>query len=449
MYRLDEIREKYKEKLITADEAASKVENNMRVHFGLGIGAVNDLDVALSKRDDLRGVEILSTVAIHAPWEVYKKGYPLEYFRFGSAHFTGADRKMANDGRCWYIPMNFNELTSYWEHNDCNIDIAMLSVCPMDEYGFFNLGPQVADVWGVIRSAKMVILEVNEKMPKALGLNNKIHLSHVDYVVESSNQPMATIPNGATTEIDEKIAKFVVEKIRNDSTIQLGIGALPSTIGKLIAESDIQNLSGHTEMLVDGYLELFKAGKLTSSKELNNGKLVYAFAGGTQDLYDFIDDNSLCYCAPVDYVNNQAIIARMDNFVSDNSCIILDLYGQVCSESSNFKHISGTGGQLDFVQGAYHSKGGQSFICTPSTKVLNGERISLITAAMKPGYIVTTPRSCTHYVVTEFGAVNLKGKSTWERAELLVSIAHPDFQDELIAEAEKMGIWTTTSKSSF
>ena len=135
MYRLDEISKKYKEKLITADEAASKVENNMRVHFGLGIGAVNDLDVALSKRDDLRGVEILSTVAIHAPWEVYKKGYPLEYFRFGSAHFTGADRKMANDGRCWYIPMNFNELTSYWEHNDCNIDIAMLSVCPMDEYG--------------------------------------------------------------------------------------------------------------------------------------------------------------------------------------------------------------------------------------------------------------------------------------------------------------------------
>ena len=449
MYRLDEIQDKYKEKLITADEAASKVENNMRVHFGLGIGAVNDLDVALSKRDDLRGVEILSTVAIHAPWEVYKKGYPLDYYRFGSAHFTGADRKMASDGRCWYIPMNFNELTSYWEHNDCNIDIAMLSVCPMDEYGFFNLGPQVADVWGVITSAKMVILEVNEKMPKALGLNNKIHLSHVDYVVESSNQPMATIPNGVTTEIDEKIAKFVVEKIRDNSTIQLGIGALPSTIGKLIAESDIQNLSGHTEMLVDGYLELFKAGKLTSSKELNNGKLVYAFAGGTQELYDFIDDNSLCYCAPVDYVNNQAIIARMDNFVSVNSCIIMDLYGQVCSESSNFKHISGTGGQLDFVQGAYHSKGGQSFICTPSTKVLNGERMSLITAAMKPGYIVTTPRSCTHYVVTEFGAVNLKGKSTWERAELLVSIAHPDFQDELIAEAEKMGIWTTTSKSSF
>ena len=449
MYRLDEIQDKYKEKLITADEAASKVENNMRVHFGLGIGAVNDLDVALSKRDDLRGVEILSTVAIHAPWEVYKKGYPLDYYRFGSAHFTGADRKMASDGRCWYIPMNFNELTSYWEHNDCNIDIAMLSVCPMDEYGFFNLGPQVADVWGVIKSAKMVILEVNEKMPKALGLNNKIHLSHVDYVVESSNQPMATSPNGVTTEIDEKIAKFVVEKIRDNSTIQLGIGALPSTIGKLIAESDIQNLSGHTEMLVDGYLELFKAGKLTSSKELNNGKLVYAFAGGTQELYDFIDDNSLCYCAPVDYVNNQAIIARMDNFVSVNSCIIMDLYGQVCSESSNFKHISGTGGQLDFVQGAYHSKGGQSFICTPSTKVLNGERMSLITAAMKPGYIVTTPRSCTHYVVTEFGAVNLKGKSTWERAELLVSIAHPDFQDELIAEAEKMGIWTTTSKSSF
>lgn len=449
MYNFKEIKENYKKKLITADQGANLVKDNMRVHFGLGIGAVNDLDEALAKRSDLKGIEILSTVAIHSPWEVYKAGYPLDQFKFASAHFTGADRKMGKEGKCSYIPMNFNELPSYWPNNDCGVDIAMMSVCPMDEYGNFNLGPQVSDIWGVVKSAKMVILEVNENMPRALGSENIINIADVDYVVESSNKPMATIPNGQKTDIDRKIAEVVVEKIRDNSTIQLGIGALPSTIGSLIANSDIKNLSGHTEMLVDGYLELFKAGKLTGNKNLLPGKLVYAFAGGTKELYDFIDDNSICYVAPVDYVNNQSVIASMDNFVSVNSCIILDLYGQVCSESSNFTHISGTGGQLDFVQGAYHSNGGQSFMCTPSTKVLNGERISLITPAMKPGYVVTTPRSCTHYVVTEFGAVNLKGKSTWERAEALISIAHPDFQDYLIKEAEKMGIWKNTSKSSF
>ncbi|MDD7511900.1 MAG: acetyl-CoA hydrolase/transferase C-terminal domain-containing protein [Peptostreptococcaceae bacterium] len=449
MYRLDEIFKIYQEKLITADEAAAMVEPNNRIHFGLGLGVVKDLDAALARRaDTLRGVEVVSTVGIQQDFlHLYKAGQSLDNVRFASAHYNGFDRKMAVNDKCWYIPMNFNELPSYWDQNDCQVDIAMLQVGPMDKYGNFNLGPQVSDIWGVLKSAKKVIVEVNTKMPRTHGVENTINLADIDFVVEGSNTEMAQIPPGKASEIDKKIASFVVEKIRDNSTLQLGIGALPSTIGTLLAESDVKDISGHTEMLVDGYLELYKAGKLTNKKAVNPGKLVYAFAGGSQDLYDFIDDNPICHVAPVDYVNNQGVIASMDNFVSVNSCIKVDLFGQVCSETSNHMHISGTGGQLDFVQGAYHSKGGQSFICTPSTrKFPDGKVRSLILPSMIAGYVVTTPRTCTHWVVTEFGAVNLKGKSTWQRAEALISIAHPDFQEYLIGMAEKIGIWRTTSK---
>lgn len=453
MYRFDEISQVYKEKLITADEAAALVEPNSRLHFGLGLGCINDIDEALARRaDTLKNVEVLSTVTIRKEFfKVYQATKDSSSVKFASAHFNGFDRKMsAEGGRCWYIPMNFNELPSFWYNNDCEIDIAMLQVGPMDAYGNFNLGPQISDIWGVIKGSKKVILEVNTKMPRVHGICNTINLSEIDFIVEGTNQDLAEIPAGMPSEIDRKIAAFVVEKIRSDSTLQLGIGALPSTIGTLLADSDVKNISGHTEMLVDGYLKIFNAGKLTSNKKINPGKLVYAFAGGSKALYDFIDDNSLCYCAPVDYVNNQGVIASMDNFVSVNSCVNVDLFGQVCSETANFRHISGTGGQLDFVQGAYHSQGGQSFVCTPSTRTFpNGEKQSLILPALKQGYIVTTPRSCTHYVVTEFGAANLKGKSTWERAEALINIAHPDFQEDLIKKAEDAGIWKNTSKCTF
>lgn len=452
MYKVSALAEEYKKKLINADEAAAMVKSGDRIHFGLGCGSVNDIDEAIAKRaDELRDVVIISTVTIRSePFKTYTATSSNEQVRFASAHFNSHDRQMCKNGRCWYIPMLFSELPYYWKNNSCGIDIAMFQVAPMDKHGNFNLGPQVADMWGVIKSAKKIIVEVNENMPIAHGHQTQLNLYGVDHVVEGSNKPIAELITKAPSEIDKKIASHVVGRIRSHSTLQLGIGSLPSCIGTFLGDSDVRNINAHTEMLVDAYVDLYEAGKLTGNKPVDRGKALYTFAGGTKRLYDFIDNNPICCNAPVNYVNNISTIAQIDNFVSVNSCIQVDLYGQVCSESAGHQQISGTGGQLDFVLGAYQSKGGQSFLCTPSTRTLpDGSKESLIAPGLRPGAIVTTPRMATNYIVTEFGAADLKGKSTWERAELLINIAHPDFQDELVKSAEKMGIWKHTSKCTY
>ncbi len=449
MYRVSDLNVEYKKKLITAEQAAEMVKPGDRLHFGTGCGAIVDIDKAIAKRaDELKDVTVLSTVSIrNEPFETYKATHSNDQVRFQSAHFSGFDRMMSKDGRCWYIPMLFCELPFLWTNNNNDIDIAMFQVAPMDEHGNFNLGPQIADMWGVIKSAKKIIVEVNENMPIAHGYQTQINLYGVDYVVEGSNTPLAELPIKPPSETDKKIAEHVVKRIKSHSTLQLGIGSLPLCIGSLIAESDLRNINAHTEMLTDAYVDLFEAGKLTGNKPIDKGKAVYTFAGGTKRLYDFIDDNPICCSAPVDYVNLIETVAKIDNFVSVNSCIAVDLYGQVCSESAGYQQISGTGGQLDFVLGAFQSTGGQSFLCTPATRVnKNGELESLITPGLAPGSIVTTPRMATNFIVTEYGAADLKGKSTWERAELLISIAHPSFRDDLIKDAERMGIWKNSSK---
>lgn len=449
MYKVSDLASEYKKKLITADQAAAMVKTGDKLHFGLGCGAIVDIDKAIARRaDELKDITVISTVAIREkPFETYLATTSNEQVRFASAHFNVHDRKMNRDGRCWYIPMMFCELPFLWVNNNNEIDIAMFQVAPMDSHGNFNLGPQVADMWGVIKSAKKIIVEVNENMPIAHGYQTQLNLYGIDYVVEGSNTPLAELPAKEPSEIDKAIASHIVPKIKSHSTLQLGIGSLPLCIGKMLADSDQRNINAHTEMFTDAYVDLFAAGKLTGNKPIDKSKAVYTFAGGTKRLYDFIDDNPICCNAPVDYVNNIATIAQIDNFVSINSCIQVDLYGQVCSESAGYQQISGTGGQLDFVLGAYQSNGGQSFLCTPSTRVgKDGQLESLISPVLPPGAIVTTPRMATNFIVTEYGAADLKGKTTWERAERLISIAHPDFRDQLIKDAEKMGIWKNSSK---
>lgn len=450
MYKIADLENEYKKKLITADEAASFVKSGDRIHFGFGCGTVVDIDKALAKRaKDLRDVTIISTIAVREePFETYKQTDSNDQVRFVSAHFSGNDRLMNKDGRCWYMPIMFNELPWLWYNNDNGVDIAYFQVGPMDEHGNFNIGPQVADLWGVLKSAKMRIVEVNNNMPTAHGYQTQINLFGVDYVVEGSNTPLAELQPKKPTITDEQIADHIIKNIKSHCTVQLGIGALPTCIGTKIAKTDIRNVEGHTEMLTDAYVDLFEAGKLTGNKPMDKGKLVYTFAAGTKRLYDFIDNNPICCSAPVDYVNNIATIGTIPNFISINSCIAVDLYGQVCSESAGHQQISGTGGQLDFVMGAFQSDGGHSFLCTPSTRINpDGSVESLIMPLLPRGAIVTTPRMAVDYIVTEYGAVELKGKTTWERTELLISIAHPQFREELIKEAEKMGIWRTSSKS--
>lgn len=447
MYKFSELDEIYQQKRITPQEAAALVVDGDRISYGLGCSAPYDIDIALGDRiQDLRGIEIVAaTVLKKDPYAVYTKSTSNDQVRFASAHLSGADRKMNKDGRCWFIPMLFNELPTYWK----DIDKLIIQVHPMDKWGNFNIGPQASDLRGLIKAAKQIIVEVNTNMPRALGFETELNLCDVDYVVEGSNPPMPEIPSKPATDVDNKIADIVVGMIENGSTLQLGIGGLPSAIGKKLAESDVKDLSGHTEMLVDSYVDLYEAGKITGKKARDKGKIMYAFAGGTQRLYDFLDDNQIVFNAPVSYINNIAVVASIDKFISINSCIDVDLFGQVNAETAGFQQISGTGGQLDFAQGAYASKGGKSFICVHSTRTFkDGHVESLIVPTFGPGTVITTPRSAVHYIVTEYGAALLKGKSTWQRAEALINIAHPDFRDDLIKEAEKMGIWTKTSKIS-
>ena len=443
--------EAYKNKLVSADEAVKAIRSGDSVHYGVFCNIVYDLDEALGRRiHELDDILITTTIwpYDHQP-AIFRADPEGKHFKWQSTQFGNVERAMNKAGNCWYIPVQYREQPKYWLQ-DCKFDVVMMQVAPMDKHGNFNLGPQVSDVMAIASRARIIIVEVNEKMPQVYGTYDySLHISQIDYIVQGENRDLPERVVKGATEIDRKIAEQIVPLIHNGSTLQLGIGGLPNCIGSMIAESDIHDLSVHSEMFVDAFLNLYKIGKITGNKNLDKGKMVWTFAMGSKELYDFVDRNPVHLCCPVDYVNNIDTISKIDNFVSINSCLEVDLYGQVNSETVNLQHIGGNGGQLDFVMGAYMSRGGQSFLCTPSTfKARNGQSKSLIRGILEAGAIVTVPRQCTHYVVTEYGVANMKGKNTYLRAEALVNIAHPDFRDELIKDAEKLGIWRNSSKLS-
>jgi len=360
--------EEYRSKLVTAAEAVKAVKSGDNVHYGAFCGAVYDLDHALAARvNELTDVNVMTTVWPYPdPPAIVKADPEVEHVRFHSTQFGGVERKINRQGACWYIPVQFREQVKYFTQ-DIDVDVAMLRVAPMDKNGYFNLGPQIADAPAIINKAKIVIVEVNEKMPAVHGMQNTIHISQVDYIVQGSNQELPVLLGKEATDVDRKIAAHIVERIKDGSTLQLGIGGLPNTVGSFICDSDIKDLSVHSEMFVDAFLNLYKAGKITGKKNLDPGKMVWTFAMGSKELYDFVDNNPLHHACPVNYVNEISTIAQIDNFVSICSCLEIDLFGQVNSESAGLLHIGGNGGQLDFVLGSYLSNGGQSFLCTPST----------------------------------------------------------------------------------
>jgi butyryl-CoA:acetate CoA-transferase len=299
------------------------------------------------------------------------------------------------------------------------------------------------------RRAEIIIVEVNENMPRCLGgFNEGIHISQVAHIVEGKNPPIAQMGVSPATEVDEAVAKLIVEEIPDGACLQLGIGGMPNAVGSMIAKSDLKDLGVHTEMYVDAFVDIAEAGKINGCrKNQDRGRQVYAFAAGTRKLYDYLNNNPECMSAPVDYTNDIRSVSSLDNFMSINNAVDVDLFGQISSESSGIRQISGAGGQLDFVLGAYLSKGGKSFICCSSTfKTKDGELKSRIIPTLHNGSIVTDTRANTHFVVTEYGKANLKGLTTWQKAEALISIAHPAFRDELIAEADKMHIWRRSNK---
>lgn len=440
--------EEYKRKLKTPEEAVKLVKDGDWVDYSVGIGFPVLLDAALAKRkDELRDIKIRGSLAMQ-PIQAVEQDRERRTFTYNSWHCSGYERKLCDEGLCNYIPMIFRNMASYYRRY-LTVNAAMISVAPMDSKGFFNFSMVNCTTRAILDAADLIILEVNEHMPRVYGgQEDCIHISEVDVVVEGEHKPLAQLPVPPATEIDEKIASLLLPHIPDGATIQLGIGGMPNSVGKLMAESDLKDLGMHTELLSDGFVDLYEAGKLTNSrKTLHRGKGVFGIALGSQRLYDWVGENQGLLSFPMDYVNQPSVMAQMENMISINNCIAIDLYGQVSSESAGTRHISGTGGQLDFSTGAYDAPGGKGFICmTSSYRDKAGNLKSRILPKFTEGDIITTPRTQAFYIVTEYGIVNLAGRSTWERAELLISLAHPDFRDELIAAADKQKIWRSSNR---
>lgn len=440
----------YKEKLTTAQEAVKCVKSGDWVDYGWCTGTADLLDRALADRyEELTDVKVRGGILFKKP-AIMQVPDTAEHFIWNSWHMSGVERKMMAEGATFYAPIRYSELPRYYRENTGDVQVAMFQVAPMDAHGYFNFGPSASHMMAMCEQAQTIIVEVNKNLPRCLGGKEEaIHISQVDMIVEGENPPVNELGGGGpATEVDQTVAKLIVEEIPDGACLQLGIGGMPNAVGSLIADSDLKNLGVHTEMYVDAFVDIAAAGKINGScKSIDRFRQVYAFAAGTQKLYDYIDNNPQCMSAPVDYTNDVRTISQIDRFMSINNAVDVDLFGQVNAESAGIKHISGAGGQLDFVLGAYLSQGGKSFICCSATfKTKDGQLRSRIRPTLAPGSIVTDTRANTHFLVTEFGKVNLKGASTWQRAEKIISIAHPDFREELIHEAEKMGIWRKSNK---
>ncbi|RKI67392.1 butyryl-CoA:acetate CoA-transferase [bacterium 1xD42-67] len=439
----------YQQKLTTPEQAVKAVKSGDWVDYGWCTNHPVALDRALAARkDELSDVKVRGGVTMWMP-EIAKAEDAGDHFTWNSWHCSGIDRKIIGKGMGFFAPMRYSELPRFYREN-VTVDVAMIQVAPMDSHGNFSYALAASHLADMLDKAKIVIVEVNKNMPWVYGLTgSEINIADVDYVVEGDDPAVAQLGGGGEpTDVDRAVAKLIVEQIPNGACLQLGIGGMPNTVGSMIAQSDLKDLGVHTEMYVDGFVDMALAGKLTGrNKALDKGRQVYAFAAGTQKLYDYVDRNPAVMAAPVDYTNDVRVLAQLDNFISINNAIDMDLFGQVNAESAGLKHISGTGGQLDFVMGAYLSKGGKSFICMSSTVTgKDGSVKSRIVPTLTPGSIATDPRSCVQYIVTEHGMVDLKGLSTWERAEAIISIADPQFREQLIQDAQKMGIWRRSNK---
>ena len=445
---LSDYTKEYQEKLTTPEEAVKVIKSGDWVDYGCLHAYPKLLDEALAKRkDELEDVKVRSLL-MQGPLQIVDVDPLQEHFVYHSWHMLKYERQLCDQGKCFFIPMMFRNLPGYYRRF-LDVNVAMMAVTPMDEKGYFNFSVNNADAKAVLDVADVIILEINEKLPRLFGKENQIHISDVDYIVEGEHPDLIEIPSSTASEVDEIIANSIVSRMENGACIQLGVGGMPDLIGKKIAESDLKDLGIHSELIVNANYDMYKAGKITNRNKSGEmkGKSVGGLVFGTKELVNWTAENPEVMICPMDYVNSVDVIRSLDKFTSINSCIGVDLYGQISSESAGTRHISGTGGQLDFLTGAYDNPTGTSYITLASSRVdKKGVRHSNIHATFTGGDIVTDPRSQAYQIATEYGIVNLAGRSTWERAELLISIAHPDFREELIQSAESMGIWRRTNR---
>ena len=440
--------DEYRQKLISADEAAGLVTDGMWIDYGAIGGFPSLIDEKLAGRsEELSGVKIRAENSLSKIPEVDPEQ---KHFIYNSWFLGKKERAHNAAGSCSYIPSGLSEGPRlYRERLKDSVDMVFVEVSPMDANGYFNFGVSVTRQKAMCDVAKKVVVEVNETQPWVYGgYDETIHISKVNHIVENTRYTVAEVPPAVVSEEDRHIATHIGHYIEDGATLQLGTGSIPGAIGILLKQTNVRNLGIHSELFSESMMELIEAGIVTNSEKTQNpGKSVFCFAAGSKRLYNFVNRNPIVAGFPVDYTNDPFIVARQHKQVAINNAMKIDLKGQVCSESVGFRQISGTGGQLEFTRGAYACPGGRSFICLHSTYTdKKGQTHSRIVPMLEMGDTVTVPAIDVSFVVTEYGAVDLKGQPSWQRAKSLISIAHPDYREKLEEEAVKYGLITRGSR---
>jgi len=427
----------YRSRIVDAEEAVSVIKSNQRVFLTGNCSTPQVLLKALVKRaPELENVEIDQALTV-GPAE-YVSPEMEGHLRVNTMFISANIRKAVQEGRADFTPVFLSEFPLLFKNGILPLDVALVHLSPPDEHGFCSFGVEVGLTKTPAESAKIVIAEINEQMPRTLG-DSFIHVSQLDYIV-LVDYPIPEMVMGAkgNPEVVEKIAANIADLIPDGATMQMGIGAIPDAVLRYL--HDKKDLGVHTELFSDGVMDLVERGVLTGArKTLHRDKIIAGFILGSQKLYDWVDNNPMIELHPTEYVNDPFVIAQNERMVAINSAIEVDLTGQVCADSIGPKLYSGVGGQLDFIYGASRSKGGVPIIALPSTTTLrDGTRISRIVAMLKRGAGVVTTRNHVRYIVTEYGVANLYGKSIRQRALELINIAHPDFRDELRYQAKQL-----------
>ena len=417
--------DQYKKTVVSLEEAVAVVKSGDRIFISGNAATPTLLANGLAKRkDELRDVEV-NHILVLGEDPLSKPGME-SHFRHNSLFVGAADRQAIQEGRSDYVPVHLSEIPGLFIDQIIPIDVALVHLSQPDEHGFMSFGVECAASKAAAENAKLVVAQVNERMPRTLG-DVFIHVSRIHKVVECS-EPLKTLEEGGSSELERKIATHITNLVEDGATLQLGIGGIPDAVLALLEGK--KDLGIHTEMVSDGVVKAIDRGIITNQKKtLHPGKVVATFVLGSDNLYDYVHNNPLFEMHPCNYTNNPFIVSQNVKMVAINSAIEVDITGQVCSDSIGSRIYSGFGGQVDFIRGAGYSKGGKPVIALPAT-AKDGE-MSRIVPQLKPGAGVVTTRADVHYVVTEFGVASLHGKNLRQRAEALIAIAHPKFHSEL------------------